>query len=122
MAIGKILNDLYFTSLDDENLETTTLIWLDAKSTKPEERRQSQKKFRAAINHIKIFDHTEKCEKYIKRLSKDDRAVFITSGKLGKEFVPCIHHFRQISSIYIYCMDEKKNETWTKTFIKVNIS
>jgi hypothetical protein len=121
MAIDSILSNLHASLLEDENFETTTLIWLDSKSIRSEERRNSQKKFRSAINHTKIFDNIQECKKYINNLSKDDRAVFITSGKLGKDFVPCIHQFRQIRSIYIFCMDEKKNERWTKEYIKVSI-
>ena len=120
IVTASFLDDFYPSLSEDENLETITLIWLDSKVTKPAEKLKTQQKFRSAINHIKTFDTTDECETYIQHLSKDDRVVFITSGQMGKEFVPSIHHFRQITSIYIFCMDKKKTETWSKAFIKVN--
>ncbi|CAF0854292.1 unnamed protein product [Rotaria sordida] len=112
--------DSFCTSLsDNENFETTTLIWLGNILTELQENRQIQRELRSIINHIRIFDSIEECKNYIQHLSRDDRVVLITNGRLGKEFVPCIHHFRQMTSIYIFCMDKKKNEMWPNAFIKI---
>jgi hypothetical protein len=120
MTIPCFLDNVYTSLSEDENFETTTLIWLDNPLIKSEEEINTQQKFRFAVNHIKLFDNTKECEKYIQHLFRDDRIVLITSGQLGKTFIPCIHHYRQITSIYIFCMDQKKHEEWTKDFLKVN--
>ncbi|CAF5071208.1 unnamed protein product, partial [Rotaria sp. Silwood1] len=43
----------------------------------------------------------------------------IVSGQLGQEIVPSIHKLQQVVSIYVYCMNKKKNEQWARTFAKV---
>ncbi|CAF2988083.1 unnamed protein product [Rotaria sp. Silwood2] len=119
MAILNSLDSVYASLSDNENLETTTLVMFDSGLSKSQDNIEIQQKLRSAINHIKLFDNNEECKSYIQHLFRDDRVVLITSGRLGKEFVPCIHHFRQIISIYIFCMDKKKNEIWSKAFIKI---
>ncbi|CAF3532632.1 unnamed protein product [Rotaria sp. Silwood1] len=118
MTVSNSIDSFYTSLSDNENFETTTLIWLDSRLTELQENIRIQQELRSAINHIKDFDNIEECKNYIQHLSRDDRVVLITSGKVGKEFVPYIHDFRQITSIYIFCMDKKKNEIWPKAFIK----
>ena len=103
----------------DDNLETFSLLWLDAQVNTTEENRQAQQKLRKIINHLKTFDDQNQCQQYILSLSPQDRLVLIVSGRLGRQLVPQIHQLRQISSIYIYCMDKQANEQWAKNFTKV---
>jgi hypothetical protein len=103
----------------DNNLETFSLLWLDAQVNTTEDNRQTQQKLRQIINHLKTFDDQNQCHQYIKSLSPQDRLVLIISGRCGRELVPQIHQLRQLSSIYVYCMDKKANEEWSKDFTKV---
>lgn len=102
------------------NLETFSLIWLDAEVNATEENKQSQKQLRAIINYLKTFKDPTKCETYIKSASEQDRIILIVSGRLGRIIVPNIHNLKQLSSIYIYCRDKAANEQWSKEFVKVN--
>jgi len=68
MAMGCFLDGFYTKLLEDENLETTTLISLDNQLNKSEEELNTQQKFRSAVNHIKILANTEEWEKYIQHL------------------------------------------------------
>ncbi|CAF1184666.1 unnamed protein product [Rotaria sordida] len=43
----------------------------------------------------------------------------IVSGQLGKEIVPSVHNFRQVMSIYVYCINKAINEQWASRFVKV---
>lgn len=105
--------------LEDNNLETIYLIWLDASVNKSQENLAAQQRIRSIINHLKTFETIETCEQYLHQISKDDRICFIVSGRLGQEIIPRIHHYRQIFSIYVYCMDKTINEEWAKQFSKV---
>ncbi|CAF4712994.1 unnamed protein product, partial [Rotaria sp. Silwood2] len=105
--------------LQDNNLETVYLIWLDAVVNQLQENIDAQQQIRSIINHLKTFQNVQDCEKYINQTSKDDRILLIVSGQLGQEIVPRIHHNRQIFSIYVYCMNKAKNEEWAKHFQKV---
>jgi len=102
-----------------DNLETFSIFWLDAQVNTTEDNRNTQLKLREIINHLKTFDDQGECHQRILSLSQEDRLVLIVSGRCGRQLVPQIHHFRQVSSIYIYCMDKKANEQWAKDFIKI---
>jgi hypothetical protein len=103
----------------DDNLETFSLLWLDAQINTTEDNQQVQLKLRESINHLKTFDDQQQCQQYILSLSPQDRLVLIMSGRCGRQLVPQIHQLRQVSSIYIYCMDKTANEQWAKNFTKV---
>jgi hypothetical protein len=106
-------------SPDDTNVETFSLIWLDATVNTSPENIKSQSILRESINQLKTFDNGDECIKYIEYLSANDRIILISSGNLGRSIVPRIHELRQIFSIYIYCMNKEAHEQWTKKFIKV---
>ena len=104
---------------DDNQLEIFSLIWLDA-GGEALESRNTQQKLRSLINHLKRFQDGIECQKYIEQKSQQDRLVLVVSGRLGREVVPSIHKLRQVSSIYVYCMDKEGNEKWACKFAKVN--
>jgi hypothetical protein len=104
------------------NLETFSLLWLDAEVNIAEENRQAQRKLRQIINHLRTFDNPYQCEQYISHFSDQDRLVFIVSGKLGRQIVPRIHHLRQLSAIYVYCSDKPLNDQWAGRYTKVKES
>jgi hypothetical protein len=105
---------------ENTNLETYTLIWLDRSADESRETIQAQQYFRLAINYLKIFKECDECVKYIQSIPQDDHVVMIVSGRLGQEIVPRIHHLRQLSAIYVYCMNKKNNEQWAQPFNKVS--
>ncbi len=105
--------------IDDDNLETFALLWLDAEVNSSEENRHAQRQLRSIINYLKTFEDANLCRQYIQFVSSCDRLVLIVSGRLGQEIVPQIHHIRQLSSIYVYCMDKPRYEQWAKDFSKV---
>jgi hypothetical protein len=103
---------------NNDNLETFSLIWLDS-DVNGTTNQDTQTKLRSFINYLKKFDNRNECQQYIEQKSKDDRLVIIVSGRFGREIVPHIYQSRQVSSIYIYCMDKKTNEKWASEFSKV---
>jgi len=104
---------------EDNNLTTYPLIWLDSLVNTSEENLDGQKLIRASIDHLKKFDNVNKCEEYIRSIAQDERIILIVSGRLGREIIPRIHQLRQVSSIYVYCLDKSANEQWAKQYKKV---
>jgi hypothetical protein len=94
----------------DENLETFSLVWLDAQVNNSIQKLNAQKELRAIINHLKIFEDENECQHFIEQMSKEDRLVLIVSGQLGRHVMSRIHHLRQVLSIYVYCIDKQANE------------
>jgi len=106
--------------LNNTNLETFSLVWLDVSINNSEENLDTQRQLRTIINHLRTFEDSHDCEDYIRSVSNHDRIVIIVSGLSGRQLVPRIHYLLQVCSIYVYCMDRKTNEEWTKNFTKVN--
>ena len=101
------------------HLELFTLIWLDASESVHEDL-HTQQQLRAIINRLEKFRDVQECRRYIERRVTDDRRlVLVVSGRLRREIVPSIHLLRQVSSIYVYCMDKETNEKWACRFPKV---
>ena len=106
----------------DENLESLSLIWLDAEVNNSKDNIDVQKRLRSVINYLKTFQDIIECEEYIRSVPDGDRLLLIVSGGLGQELVPRIHKLRQILSIYVFCFDRKKHEEWTNKYCKVSLS
>ncbi|CAF3145623.1 unnamed protein product [Rotaria sp. Silwood2] len=107
------------TKTTDENLESLSLIWLDADVNNSRENIDVQKRLRSIISYLKTFQDPVECEKYIRSVPDGDRMLFIVSGGLGRDLVPRIHKLRQILSIYVFCFDRKKHEEWSQNFTKI---
>lgn len=105
---------------ENSNSETFSLVWLDATVNNSQENINAQDRLRGLTNHLKTFTDDDQCEQYIRSVSIDEQIILIVSGHLSQVLVPRIHRLRQVSSIYVYCMDKAKNEQWSKQFNKVS--
>ena len=115
--MGQILNKIITSS--DDNLETFSLIWLDAFVNKTDDNQHTQDELRATIHQLKTFEDSERCMKHILSTGNGDRIVLIVSGSLGRTIVPRIHNLDQVLSIYVYCQDQTANEQWSSRYPKV---
>ncbi|CAF5080841.1 unnamed protein product, partial [Rotaria sp. Silwood1] len=106
-------------SINEENLETYFLIWLDNATGNIQKKQLTQVELRSSIHYLKIFSDEELCENYIQSLSNDDRVIFIINAQLGKKFIPRIHQLSQITSIYVFCVDKSKHEAWANQYNKI---
>lgn len=116
--MGQILNKIITTA--DDNLETFSLLWLDALVDKTADNVRTQDELRATINQLKTFEDPERCVKHILSMGNEDRIVLIVSGSLGRHIVPRIHQFEQVLSVYVFCQDQSSNEQWSSRFTKVS--
>jgi hypothetical protein len=106
----------------DENLESLSLIWLDANVNISRENLDVQKRLRSTINFLKTFHDVAECEAHIRSVPAGDRVLFIVSGGLGRDIVPRIHMLRQVIAIYVFCSNKQIHEQWTKPYTKVILS
>ncbi|CAM4828414.1 unnamed protein product [Rotaria magnacalcarata] len=116
------INYDYDSFTHSENLETFGLIWLDVNPNNMEKNRNTEQQMRDIINHFRKFEDLDRCEEYIEQTSKEDRLVLIVSDGLGRELVPRIHRLQQVSSIYVYGMNNTVNGRWTSQFAKIKVS
>ncbi|CAF1127736.1 unnamed protein product, partial [Rotaria sordida] len=103
-------------ALEDENLESFSLVWLDEKG---KDESNIEEQLRQCINHLKIFDDANNCELYIRSVHEGDGIVWVVNNHLGQMMVPCLHQLQQISSIYIFDTNNKIETEWTKKYPKV---
>jgi len=103
----------------EDNSEKFSLYWLDAEVNGSDDNKKAQEQLRSINNHLKTFDDLFKCQETIQSLHEQDRVILIVSGRLGRQILPQIHQFPQLSSIYVYCMDKQSNEEWARQFPKV---
>ena len=108
------------TNDNDDHLEIFSLIWLDT-NVHHEGNQDTQQRLRPIINHLKKFQDGEECKQYIKQRPIHDRLVLIVSSELGRQVVPSIHKFRQMSAIYVTSTDKKSDEQWAHEFVKVRL-
>lgn len=108
--------------ISHDNLETCSLLWLDSTINNSEQNLHTQQRLQTIINHFVTFEDSTSCEDYIRSIPNHDRIIIIVSGLSGRQLVPRIHQIEQVDSIYVYCMDRKTNEKWTKNFTKVNFT
>lgn len=107
------------TTQEDNNLPIYPLIWLDSLVNISVENLDGQRLIRSSIDLLKTFEIVNTCEEYIRSISQNERVILIVSGRLGQEIVPRIHQLRQVSSIFVYCLDKSANEQWAKQYKKV---
>lgn len=105
--------------MSKDDLETFSLIWLDAAIQTAPENRQTKKKLQETIHQLKTFDDPKKCEQCIRSMPVTDRIVLIVSGQLGRQIVPSIHPLEQLLSVYVYCHNQSANEQWASRYSKV---
>ena len=104
---------------NENNLETLNLLWLDASLNDDEDSRAAQKEFRQLVQQFRPFTNEKDFETFLDRTTKDDRIALIVSGAMGLAQIPKIHPLRQIFAVYIYCMNKKKYEEFSRPFPKV---
>lgn len=92
-----------------ENLEIFSLVWLDPDIHKDIEGKAAQQHLRSTINQVQIFNTSEECEEYVRRVNTD-RIVLIVNEELREEFVPKIDGLQQLSAIYIYAQNHKPSK------------
>lgn len=104
---------------NNHNVENSVLMWIDASVNSSEENRQAQRTLAKIYTQFNTFESINECEKAIQQLSKTTRAILIVSGGFGRKLLPLIHELQQVSTIYVFCIDQAKHLKWAEQFNKV---
>ncbi|CAF5200892.1 unnamed protein product, partial [Rotaria magnacalcarata] len=71
-----------------------------------------------AFDNVEIYDSENECRQLIES-KPNDSFLIIVSGRLSRQIIPNINELRQVSGIYIYCMDKSRHEEWSKQYSKI---
>lgn len=118
MDATSALNAKLLTNGDFNHLEIFSIVWLDDDAGF-NKHHHTEEILRAAINHIRKFHNVEDCKNYIEQTSIQDRLLVIVSDELSEKLIPSIHHFRQVTAIYIHSKHMDSDATWTYKLVKV---
>ncbi|CAM4986308.1 unnamed protein product [Rotaria socialis] len=102
--------------VNDENFEELSIIWLDSDIFKTDDCLGMMSALRFIINDLHTFDDITECKNYISSIRTDEKILFIVSGQLGEKIIPDIYESPKIVSIYIFCRNKTKHETWSKEY------
>ncbi|CAF1248388.1 unnamed protein product [Adineta steineri] len=106
------------STFEESTSNNYSLIWF-ASGINTDEYNYTQEKLELYIDYFHIFNEPDSCQKYIQSVSTGTRIIFITNKHFGEQFISQIHQFRQISIIYIYCMNPEYQGNWTKQYKKI---
>ena len=107
-------------TVEVENLETFTLLWLNQPQIDAKDRLQLEDKLRAVINYLLIFEDEPSCLEYIQSRSKSDRLILLIESQFAQQLIPRIAHLRHISGIYVHSNEKQNAEQWPQYAKKVN--
>lgn len=102
-----------------DNLETYSIVWLDSSVDSNDEKLTIQKRLRFLIDYLKCFSNENLCENYLMKSNENERICLIISGQLGKDLVHHVHHLKQISMIYVFCIDKSRYQSWANQYPKI---
>ncbi|CAF1656913.1 unnamed protein product [Adineta ricciae] len=95
------------------------LVWVDANiDEKNQDCQNTLTHLRSVVNDVNIYTQPDACVQFLNSIA-DEKAFVITSGSLGQHLVPEIHGIPQVNTIYIFCGNKSRHETWTKSWSKV---
>jgi hypothetical protein len=83
-----------------------------------EDCRNSITQLRQVINNINTFTDVDRCIDFITDI-KEEKTFMMISGALSQISIPVVQDIPQVSSVYIFCVNEARYEMWAKQCSKV---
>ncbi|CAF1115694.1 unnamed protein product, partial [Didymodactylos carnosus] len=125
-SVSKLITKLEQNNLTSETIEngdnkgnrqSYTLVWLNKNVNSPENH-DICAEFRQIIDHLKLFDNTEECEKQMKKV-KNEKIFLIINGQFATEIVPKVHQNPDLLAIYVYDVNDDTKHQWIDEYPKV---
>ncbi|CAF1285428.1 unnamed protein product [Rotaria sordida] len=96
-------------STNDENKESTTLIWFDPNIGSYEDTERTKQQLRLINDYVIFSTDLEQCISFIQSINIE-KIFLITSGSKASQILSRIFRRSQIDSIFIFCMNKKRYE------------
>ena len=94
------------------DVENFIVAWLDSHIDLSKiDYQNSIKQLRCIANSITTFTNVDQSIAFLCQI-KDEKLFLIVSGSLGEFVVPVIEDLPQLHSIYVFCCDKLKHQTW----------
>lgn len=113
------LRDEYHYVSSGQILQNVHLVWVDATiDENTPSTMKTLKQFHAIVNDMSSFKEIDGCVEYLNGVKKE-KVLVITSGSLGQELVKQIHPMKQIETIFIFCGNKSRHESWAQQWYKI---
>ncbi|CAF4380153.1 unnamed protein product, partial [Didymodactylos carnosus] len=100
------------------NNESITLIWFDKNIDNKDDTFITRAMLREINDFVLFFNEKDKCLEYIQSIM-NEKIFLVISGSCAVDFLPIVHNFRQIDSIFIFCMKREKYEILLTKYTKI---
>lgn len=100
-----------------ENKEGTTLLWFDPNLGSREDTERTKQQLRRINDYVIFHTDLEQCVTFIQSINHE-KILLITSGSKALQLLPRVSSFRQVVSIFIFCMKKEKYEHLLKEYVK----
>ena len=98
--------------------EDYVVVWIDQNiDLKNTDCQNTLTALHSIVCEVKCFTTSQNCIQYLQQ--NKEAGFLISSGSLGQHLVPTIHDMDKVNIIYIFCGDQKKHETWAKSWPKI---
>ncbi|CAF3844263.1 unnamed protein product [Rotaria sordida] len=102
-----------FASNENQNKEETTLIWCDKNIDIHDDTKKTAELLQQVNDYILICSNLDTCLEYINQI-KTEKVFLILSGQSADEMIDKVHDYKQVDSIYIFCINNIKYEHYLK--------
>ncbi|CAF2782041.1 unnamed protein product [Rotaria sp. Silwood2] len=103
---------------DNENKESTALIWFHPNIRPREDTEQAKEQLRLINNYVIFSNDLEHCIELIESIDKE-KIFLISSGAKASQILPRTSYFRQIDSIFIFSTKTNRYEYLLNEYSKI---
>ena len=94
-------------------MPSVVMIWLhDRLDNNNEDFQYTIRQLERIVSHVNTFTDNDECVEFILN-SSQNKVYIILSDPVGRYLVPCIYDMPQLDSIFIFCENQRRHETWT---------
>ena len=116
----------------DDTADRLSLVWLDADVYQRALNIDMEVKLKNLIDYVRLFEHVDACERYIKQIGKlnrqvharQERLLVIISTSLAMTIIPHLYELEQVKYIYVFGKAKsitKGHQQWLRKYVKVGI-
>ncbi|CAF1565604.1 unnamed protein product [Rotaria magnacalcarata] len=96
-----------------------SLVWVDSDFDEHDDNYyETITKLRCFVNNVSTFNDIDQCVNFLTEINEENIFI-IVSDALAQCLVNRIHGFPQLHSVYIFCRNHLKDDSWTKEWMKV---
>ncbi|CAF5023171.1 unnamed protein product, partial [Rotaria sp. Silwood1] len=103
---------------ENDNKESTTLLWFDPNFESPRDTEQTTKRLRLINDYVKFYRNLDQCVKFIRSIDRE-KIFLIICGSKASQLLSHVSCLRQVNSIFIYGTEKQLYEHLINEYSKI---